>query len=710
MKGDAIQFAGTVFDRTAILSGNCFTGNSLAGEELSVDTLTATVDGSATVPTLFQPADADGLLTARDELFGVRPYVRILVQDPTLFSYGETVLYYHDEDLVGKFYMSEVKRVGKYGYEITCTSAIGLLDNSKHYGGLYTGQPMGEVLADIVGGVVEYTLDNRFQELPVYGWLPVATRRENLHQLLFAMGGCIRKDAAGTLQITALSMDSPADLAKGRLYTGGEVEYPAPATRADITEHTYLTYENDAIATLYEGEVAADDLLTPLGANLQGFLVTFDAPMHDLTIENGEILESGVNYAVLKQASNCKLEGKAYTHTTRVISLSADQGRWASQNKSNVVEVTDATLVTMANSENVVQKVMAYYSSVKIIKTDLVVGRERPGDPVTFQDPFGDRTEGFVRSFDIAMSGKLKAAAELAAGYLPTDFGNYYQHFTVLTTNRTWTVPADCKGKIRAVLIGGGVGGSSGGRGEDGTKSSLNSYGKSGDGGAGGEPGSGGRVFIVTIQTQAGASFSARIGTGGSGGTMTSDGGSSPGVEGSATTFGGYSSANGQSSDTGYLNQMNGAKYALAGERGLDGGAGQSNTEDPETVVYQGVTYSPGGKGAGASSHGQQGAGGLGGGAAAGSNGGGGGDASAESNGGNGFAEGGAGGAGATGAAGDNATGYGAGGNGGHGGGGGGGGGMVAGKDQYTWPGAGGAGGNGGNGGRGGPGLVILYW
>jgi len=692
---------GLVFDdgdKDNLISGSCFIGNSLPGDELSIDTLTAVVDCAEEMPTLFQPADADGMLTKEDELFGVRPIVRLLVNDLSVYSYGEPVSYYHGETLIGKFYMASVKRVGKFNYEISCISAVGLLDNDTHYGGMYNGTPMEEVLSDIVGGMVGYTLAPAFMGLPVYGWLPVATRRENLHQLLFAMGASLQKNTAGEIQIVALTSENPAELLDDRIFLGGSVAYGAPATSASVSEHAYMAYDSDDTATLYEAEVPAEPMTTPRGASVNGALVLFEGPMHGLVVENGEILESGVNYAVLGPSSQCTLTGKKYTHTVRVITMQAPATRALGEEKDNVITVKDATLVSLANAENVASRVFSYFSSAKTVETDLVMGTERPGDPVTFSDPFGEQTEGFIRSMDVKMGRTLRASATLVSGYVPTGIGNYYEHSVLLTEDQTWTVPESCKGKIRVVLIGGGQGGHGGCKGANGKGESSSS--STGVGGQGGQGGEGGRIYVTTLYATVGRTFSATMGTGGSGGISDT-----AGMEGTATVFDSYSSADGRPSTSGYAELFGGGVYGLPGEMGVAGANGG------ESLTYGGVTYPAGELGKADSSGGITAYGGQGGGAAVGNAGKPGNDGEVYKN-----PDGtysttpGSGGQGGQGGPGSAATVYGCGGQGGHGGGGGGAEGSMTGTSSSVWHNGGGTGGLGGQGGKGAAGCVVIYY
>lgn len=701
MSKSEIQIADWTAGDSQIKSGSVVIEDALAAEELRLDAVEATLDGAALLPTLLKTSDAEYLASSEELWLGVLPYSRVLIQDFSGFRYGDPVLVRHDSALIGAFFFEGVTRIGPTQYQISATSAIGLLCNSQHYGGLYTGEPLEEVLAEIIGGAVEYTLDPRLEGIPVYGWLPVATRRDNLHQLLFAEGAVPSKDTAGTLHITVLEDGAASVIPDSRVLMGGSLAYNTPASQALISEHAYAAYATDEEKTLFDGEVAAELLTTPKGQNVTGALVLFDGPMHDLAAENGTILESGVNYAVLGPSSDCQLTGKAYTHTVRVIAASPPgQSRALAEQSENTVTVEEATLVSLANSENVAARVAGYYGSVKTLTAGLVVGTERPGDRVSLSDAFGDPADGFISSMTMDLSHTLTAQAEILSGYVPGDFGNYYSHVKIIADEGDFVVPDGAKGKIRAVLIGGGHGGY---QGEDGGEGGKGSSSQSGSGGAGGQPGAGGEggnIYIITIPTQTGAVFHAVPGAGGA-----------PGQPGGASSFGSYSSTSGLPSETGFQELFSGQTYGAPGAPGLAGGKGNGAGEDEETVVWAGVTYYPGKTGERASYSGRIAAGGFGGGAAAGANGGDGRDGDYTIMTTQISADGGRGGNGAVPVDGTSATVLGCGGNGGHGGGGGGGGGGAkAPTPLESWPGDGGAGGTGGLGGSGADGLILVYW
>lgn len=664
-----------------IVKASAYIGDSLSADELTVDTLTAVVRDYDLETRLLAAQGtlviAGGmLLVAKRDRYGLLRY-----------DYGAEVFYHHGDDLIGKFYLETIKRKGKNEYQLNCVSGVGLLLTDYHYGGVYTGQTMAEVVADIIHGIVPYTLDAELGATPLYGWLPKATRRNNLRDVLFAAGGQIRKDTAGQINIIPMSAGTPYEITPDEMYIGGSVTGGNPASAVQITEHAYIALPTDDPVTLFDGEAAAESIVTPNGRTVVGVLVEFGEPVHDLTATNTTILESGANYAVLSQSPAATLVGLRYTHTERIISRRNNTAA-----SPNVVPSSACKLVNLLNAENVADRVMAYYGAAKSIEADLVVTGQKPGDAVTFTDPFGDATQGYIQSLDITMSHILKARANLIAGYIPTASGNYYQHVAIITADQTFTVPAECRGKIRAVLIGGGDGGLMGENGSDGG-ATTSDYGEPGEGGAPGTPGSGGNIFVITLSVSVGQTFSVKIGQAGIGQTTEQEA-----TKGGATTFGPYSSASGLPSEDGYVDLINRTVYGANGDEGIPGSKGSSSAGDGPDVVYKGVTYTHGSQGASKSGGGSYG--GYGGGAAAGSNGEDGGDYHSSDMGGGG-------GDGANAVSPDAASTPGKGGGAGHGGGGGGAMGYPQSKYGLAGSGKGGLASPGGDGAKG---VALIYY
>lgn len=633
----------------------------------------------------------------------------------TEFIRNTPLTYFHNDEQMGIYYVQKISRKSINTYHFACTSTVGLLDETYHDGGIYTGETVREVCTDICSPLTCYVKSN-IANIKLYGWLPIATRRENLAQVLFAVGATLKVDYNGAIRIEGLWDGQSSEITASEMYAGGSVEYATPVTEVIVTEHAYSQSATET-TELFKGTTSAGDK------------ITFDEPCYDLAASGFSILASGANWATVSAGSGA-LMGKKYTHVTRqVMQQIKPKTRELVTQSDNTVKVENATLVSLVNATAVAERLAEYYSHNERINYKIAVKRETPGDVVKIAHPYGGTVSGCIESADITVSGKLAAEESVLIDYFPPDIGvqEYYDTVEVLTQNGTWTVPENVT-SARIVLIGGGSGGSSGCEGEDGK--SVHGGGAGGKGGVAGAGGAGGKVYSVEMDVTPGTNYAVQIGAGGKGGVYSADG-SVAGTSGVQTKFGSLSSENGSSSDIGFADPVNNQFYAQAGDDGIKGGdggnGGEANYTSDDSKVRAGkdggnaLGYA-GGKGASGSAakyDGQIGvSGGGGGGGAAMGNAGGDGNTGRlewtnfslpEHTGQGWLAKGGAGGSGGNATIIPNTpTMLGSGGGGGHGGGGGGGGGLT--QAVSTWSHSGGSGGSGSSGGDGAPGCVLIYY
>lgn len=560
---------------TAVLS------TALIGDELPVDQCDIQIHSQAyiVIHGLFIPNGASGLITADGKLF--RSAIRGTGFRPPL-DYGTPVWWYSGDTLMGKFFVQSLQRVARADFNLTAVSRVGLLDKQQHLGGMYTGQTFRAVAADILGDGVPFTVSDELGEQLIYNWLPVSTRRENLHQLLYAMGAVISKDSAGDLVFGFPDPTAVATIPDSRIYTGGEVTVNTTANRVELAEHSYYALPSDQQVTLFDNSDGASGVA-------EDTLVLFsDAPVHDLSVTGSlTILWSNCNAARVSGVG--VLTGKRYTHVIRTVTRQQEGG------EPNTVTVDGATLISVANSENAADRLFNYYTAARTIRSDLVVLGERPGMRVRITDPFYDPAEAFIASMELTSGGVLRAAADLIADYVPTKGGNNFKGSVLLTGIGVWTVP-DGVTMIRAVIIGGGTGGQGGCNAADmaapepitytGSDSAGTTYQKGygysvlpgGAGGQQGAGGTGGKILVVTIAVTPGQSLSYACGGGGEGGQPGLD--PTDGAEGGDTTFAGYSSAAGERSVSGYIDQFSGRVLALPGDAGYAGATGGGYVND----------------------------------------------------------------------------------------------------------------------------------
>lgn len=540
-----IQYLNWTFGPDQIREGNLYLVTSLLNSSLEVNVLSATVE-----------CDDRAILD---------------------FERNTPLSYYTQPDRHMIFRVQSIKRAGPETYSISATSTLGLLSEGLHYGGIYTGQTAQEVIADICG-TVPFVVKSNLEGIKLYGWLPIASPRDNLAQVLFAIGAALKTDLDGVLRIEGLWDGISGTVTRNGMYTEASVEYDGKVTQVIVSEHQFVPWTEEK--QLFEGTAQAGDI------------ITFDEPMHSLKADGFSIQASGANWARVSAGSGV-LSGKTYLHNTRQITKDV----WPAK-EPNVKTVKEATLVSLVNSQACAQRMADYYRCRERVDAPVVYHGELPGDRLATYHPF-DRTatDACLESADITLSNTLKAQEKSLVGFVPPQIERAvtYDHHEVLTGSGTWVIPEGVT-KVLAVLIGGGGAGfdgksgtsATGNGGANGRKtnsatnggdsratistsvsSSTSGTTSTGKGGAGGSSGTPGKVYQIEIEVENKASIQYSCGTNGE----------SDGATGGETYFGDVSSASGTVS-IGYTDVVSGITYALPGSRGANGGDGGSAGSD----------------------------------------------------------------------------------------------------------------------------------
>lgn len=494
------------------------------------------------------------------------------------FEQDTRLTYVHSTDLPAYFYIQDITRTGPDEYAISAMSAIGrLIHGEQHYGGIYTGQTVGQVIPEICGPV-PCVVKTNLQDVQIYGWLPIASRRDNLAQVLFAVGAWIRDDLDGVLHIERLWDGYTANITQSQIYQGPSMSYGAKVTQVVVTEHQYV--QGGEEVTLFEGQ------------SQQGDIITFSEPAYNLRASGFSILESNANYAKIT-AGNGTLIGSAYIHNTRQVSADVSQAA-----EPNVVTVSDATLVSLVNSSDVAQRLAQYYACLATFDGDILPGQQLDGNVVGIYDPFDRQmVQACLKSLDIKISGTLKATVSALVGFKPpqADDSQTLDERIVLTGSGTYQIPAGTT-LIRYVLISGAQGGHCGQKGGDvGTSPSVSwsdptwgdqyrgcGLADGGVGGEGGAPGAGARILEGTLDISDIASIPYSCGLGGLGAAYDPD--DPDGAAGSDTEFGAATTAGAQAPEDGYTDPITGEKYGGIGDQGIPGGKGAGKAAEVTTV------------------------------------------------------------------------------------------------------------------------------
>ena len=388
MGNNKIRYLDHVFgEEDDIKKGNCYLVGTLLGDSLSINTLEFDVESD------------DSTLTQ--------------------FKRNDPVIYEHNGKQIGIFYVQNIERIGATTYSFSAVSALGILAEGKHYGGIYTGQTVAEILPDICG-TVPYEIKTNLTEIKLYGWLPIASPRDNLAQVLFAIGAVIKTDLGGVLRIESLWDGISGELTQNQMYEGPSVKYDSAVTQVVVTEHQYV--EGGEETKLFEGTAQ------------QGDIITFNSPMYELVADGFSILESGANYAKVSGGSGT-LKGRAYIHNTREVVRDVSEAA-----EPNIKTVKDATLVSLVNSTAVAERLANYFQWTETIQAPIVYQGEVPGNRVATWHPY-DKTgvTACLESADINLSNTLKADETLLVGFVPPKpETGYITERVVLTGSGTW--------------------------------------------------------------------------------------------------------------------------------------------------------------------------------------------------------------------------------------------------------------------------------
>lgn len=272
-----------------------------------------------------------------------------------MFQLKQPVSAYDGQTLIGVFYISDSKRRGKGLYDVSCEDAIGVLDGEPYPARMCVNASAKELIEDILDGHFELYLDPALTAATVTGCLPDGTRRQALQQVAFALTAMVDTSGSESVRVYKDREASPQKIPKNRLYTGGTVDRSAIVTAVRVTAHAYST-----------------------------------------TGEGNDTVDVG---------------GVTYYHTASVVTIS--NPNVTANDKQNVVEVKDATLVGAGNAAAVAQHLYNYYTKRDKQKIKLVMNGEKPGDHIAAATPWGTVMDGYISSMHIVLSGIAAADCEV---------------------------------------------------------------------------------------------------------------------------------------------------------------------------------------------------------------------------------------------------------------------------------------------------------
>lgn len=281
------------------------------------------------------------------------------------FQKKQPISIYFNDKLRATVFVKQSTRKGKFLWDVSCEDYFGIMDDTIYKGGIYKDKKAGELLEDIFDTCnVPNSISDSVYNMTVTGYIPYTTCRAALMQVCFACQCVANTSESSVVNIGFLNDEVTQTIPLSRIMQGQNFTDSDTVTRVELTFHTYR--KSNEQEDLYTAESSGT------GENI---LVKFSEPHYNLSIENGTIDENeyGVNYAIITANEGCVLKGYKYEHDTQ-IKTKTNNVVLASE-LENVTSITDATLVSSANVDSVINKCYNWIVNTSSTSAKIVEGK-----------------------------------------------------------------------------------------------------------------------------------------------------------------------------------------------------------------------------------------------------------------------------------------------------------------------------------------------
>lgn len=284
------------------------------------------------------------------------------------FMSRQSLKVFDNNTLIGKYFIDTARQTNKQQWNIKAQDYINILESAEFEGGIYVNELAVNIITAIFGRAnVPFTIAENLTTATVTGYIPYTTCRKALQQVLFAIGGYANTAYSESVDVLEGDLTVAESIGLDRVLTGQTISFDADVTEIELVGHIYTPIES--VVTLHQA-----------GETEENLKVIFNQPVYDLTIENGEIVESGTNYAIITCNVGGVLKGKIFEHLT----FSKTKHNESTKNTKTINKKTikNATLISSANIDNILNICYNYIvrnstvkSKVIEAETPLIVGK-----------------------------------------------------------------------------------------------------------------------------------------------------------------------------------------------------------------------------------------------------------------------------------------------------------------------------------------------
>lgn len=315
---------------------------------------------------------------------------------------------------MGTFYLEKKESKSESEIAFSAVDALGVIDKTNFVRGrIYEDEAVETIINEIMdsAGWSKYEISEELKNVRLSGYIPVCTHREALQQVVFALRAVADCSRTNLIRIYRQNKAADIKLKYDRIFVSGEM----------VEE---LEYVSGIAITAHKFELSSSTSTVFDGALNKGISeVTFSKPVTNLNITGGQILESGINYALVKMTvdGECKITGNEYEdiQSTFIRNLDViDHGE-----APNTISVKNATLVGRNNVYLLAEHLFDYYALRRATDVRFVLETEYTGRWICVKSHLNMFINGGIESQKIDLANGFISQAHIV-GYntLETDF------------------------------------------------------------------------------------------------------------------------------------------------------------------------------------------------------------------------------------------------------------------------------------------------
>jgi hypothetical protein len=285
------------------------------------------------------------------------------------FQSRQPLSIYFDGKLKSTTFIKKYTRKSRKTWQIQSEDYIGAMEDTAYFGGIYSEKNAVDLITDIFTvAKVPFQISEGFEDVVVSGYIPYTNCRNALMQVAFAIQAVVDTSNSDVVKVYSLQNDIKQTIPLNRIMQGQNFTDEDTVSAVELHAHTYKPVNEELEVYSAEESGIGDKIF-----------VTFAEPLHNLNIINGEIIESGNNYAEIKAYEGCVLKGQKYEHGTFV--KTRKNPLILANDLEKIIAITEATLVSPNNVDNILEKCYNWLTRVNQVNLKIVEGKH-----VTEQD------------------------------------------------------------------------------------------------------------------------------------------------------------------------------------------------------------------------------------------------------------------------------------------------------------------------------------